>query len=325
MRFALCANMLIFLYGPDAYRLQQTKQNIIKEYRRKHSSGMNIFDFDLSNASYLEKLLDTVKSLSFFSEHKLLVCKYLFDNKITASMVAEYISKYNLHTISDLTLMAVENFSEKDLALKHKELFRLLSSKNNMVKNIENLEGARLTEWIWNEFDLRGCSIDDEALKKLIIIVGNDSWALINEIEKLCVYKKRGNVVVADLELLIIPKVNLNIFDLIDAIGARNNKKAFELLYHELKTGRDPYYLLTMVIYQFRNLLVVKDLQRQKYSESEIAIKAKLHPFVVKKALKSPFQFDEVVKIYNQLFSIDTGFKMGKISLEDSLYNLVVV
>lgn len=317
--------MLIFLYGPDAYRLQEAKQNITKEYKKKHSSGMNIFDFDLSNPDNLTGLLDAIKSSSFFNEHKLLVCKNVFGNKVAASTAVEYITKYTLDSMSDLTLMVVENFNEKDLVLKNKELFKLLSGKNSVVKNIESLEGTKLSEWIQDEFRLRECSIKSDALKNLIAITGNDSWALVNEIGKLCTYKKRGEMAVADVSLLTVPRADLNIFDLIDAIGAQNNKKAFELLYREFKTGRDPYYLLTMVIYQFRNLLVVKDLQRQKYSESEIATKAKLHPFVVKKALRSPFQFDGVVKIYSQLLSIDTGFKAGRLNLEDSLYGLIIV
>lgn len=317
--------MLIFLYGPDAYRLQETKQNIIKEYLKKHSSGVNIFDFDLSDPDNLIGLLDAIKSSSFFNEHKLLVCKNVFSNKITASTAVEYITKYKLGSISDLTLMVVENFNEKDLLLKNKELFKLLAGRDGMVKNIENLEGAKLSEWVQNELSSRECSISNDALKNLIAITGNDSWALFNEIEKLTAYADGEGIGVADIDLLVSQSKELNIFDLIDAIGAQNNKKAFELLYRELKTGRDPYYLLTMAIYQFRSLIVVKDLQRQKHSESEIAAKAKLHPFVVKKALRSPFQLDQATKIYDRLLSIDTGFKMGNLNLEDSLYGLTII
>lgn len=316
--------MIIFLYGPDAYRLQQTKQNIIKEYRKKHSSGVNIFDFDLSDTGNLGRLLDAIKSSSFFNEHKLLVCKNLFSNKLTASTTVEYIAKYKLDNISDLTLISTENLSEKDLVFKHKELFNLLSAKSSLVKDITNLEGTKLSEWAKNEFQLRGCSIDNNALRNLTAIIGNDSWALINEIEKLTAYKNGGEVDVVAVNLLVNRPKELNVFELIDAVGSRNKQKAFELLYRELKTGRDPYYILIMVIYQFRNLVIIKDLQRQKYSESEIAKKSKLHPFVIKKGLKSSFQFDEVVKMYGRLLSIDSGFKMGNLNLENSLYGLTL-
>ena len=116
----------------------------------------------------------------------------------------------------------------------------------------------------------------------------------------------------------------MNIFDLIDALGAKNRLQATELLYKELKTGRDPYYILTMAIYQFRNMLTIKDLRNRNYSEVEISKKAKLHPFVVKKALKNPFELEEALKTYGKLLAIDTSFKTGQSDLSNSLYGLVI-
>ena len=311
------------MYGPDVYRLQQTKQNIIKEYRKKHSSGVNIFDFDLSDAGNLARLLDTVKSSSFFNEHKLVALSNTFSKKVVADEVGEMIGVHNIVSAFDITLMLTEPSNEKDLATKSNVLFKLVTDKQNMVKNFNPLDGTRLAQWVQEEFKFRNCSIDHRALNKLIDAIGNDSWALTNEIDKLTAYAGEREIGIADIDLLVNQSKELNIFELINAIGSRNNKKAFELLYCELKTGRDPYYLLTMAAYQFRNLIVVKDLQRQKYSESDIATKTKMHPFVIKKAARSPFQFEEVAQIYGRLLSIDNGFKLGKLNLEDSLYTLV--
>lgn len=317
--------MLIFLYGSDAYRLQQTKQTIVEGYRKKHSSGVNIFDFDLSDTSSLVGLFNAIKSSSFFNEHKLLVCRNPFNNRTAASTLFEYINKYNLQSASDLTLVIIGGLSEKDLTLKHKELFKLLSDKSGIIKNIEILDGTKLSEWLRNEFHLRKCSISNDALRFLTVTVGNEGWALINEVEKLCTYKDGGDITIADISLLTVPRINLNIFDFTDALGRQNRNKALELLYYELKTGRDPYYLLTMATHYFRNLILVKDLQKQKCSELEIAKKTKLHPFVIKKAVKSPFRFEEPIQIYGRLLSIDIGFKLGRLDLEDSLYDLAMV
>lgn len=316
--------MVIFLYGPDAYRLQQTKQNIIKEYRKKHSSGVNIFDFDLSDSNNLARLLDAIKSSSFFNEHKLIALSNAFSKKMVADEVSNMLSDYDIIQASDVTLMLTEPSNEKDLATKSGVLFKLVTDKKNMVKNFNPLDGARLAQWVQEEFKFRNCSIDHGALTKLIDTVGNDSWALTNEIEKLTAYAGKRGIGVADVDLLVNQSKELNIFDLIDAIGSQNNKKAFELLYCELKTGRDPYYILTMIIYQFRNLLTVRDLQDRGLPEAEISKKAQLHPFVVKKSLRSPFNTERSIRIYNNLLALDTGFKMGKFNLEDSLYGLLL-
>lgn len=285
---------------------------------------MNVFDFDLSDTSNLARLLDTVKSSSFFNEHKLIILSGAFSKKTVADEVGDIISIHNINSAPDITLMLTEPSGDKDLATKSNVLFKLVTDKKNIVKNFDPLSGAELTQWIQEEFKLRNCSIDRSALNKLIDAVGNDSWALVNEIEKITAYAGERGIGIADVDLLVNQSKELNIFDLIDALGSRNNKKAFELLYRELKTGRDPYYLLTMATYQFRNLIVIKDLQRQRYPESEMATKTKMHPFVIKKAVRSPFQLEEVTQIYSQLLLIDNGFKLGKLNLEDSLYGLTL-
>lgn len=316
--------MIIFLYGPDAYRRQENKQNIIKEYRKKYSSGMNIFDFDLSDVNNLDKLLDTVLSSSFFNEHRLVTLSNSFSKKTVADELSKLIGAHNITSAPDITFLFTESSSEKDLIAKSDILFKLITDRKNIVKIFKPLAGAELAQWIKEGFKLRNCSINLNGLNRLIGAVGNDSWALTNEIEKLTAYASEREIGVTDIDLLVSQSQELNIFDLIDAIGSQNQKEAFELLYCELKTGRDPYYILTMIIYQFRNLLAVKDLKDRGLHETEISKKSQLHPFVVKKTLKSPFQFDELVKIYSRLISIDSGFKMGSLNLEDSLYGLTL-
>lgn len=322
MRFTFCASMLFFLYGSDAYRLKQAKDGLVSRYKLKYPGGMNRFYFDLSEQTDISHLENAIKSSSFFNEHKLIVCKNIFSKKATAELIAGWIKEYAITRATDITLMAVEDLTEKELIAKNGEVFKLLSGDKNIVKNIEPLSGAKLAEWARKEFEARGCSIEPAVLNSLLNMAGNDSWAVINEVEKLTAYKT-DKITVADIQNLVHAKVDMKIFDLIDALGAKNRPKAMELLYKELKTGRDPYYILTMIIYQFRNILTIKDLQKRSHSESEIIQKTKIHPFVVKKALKSPFQPEEAARIYSQLLAIDTGFKISKIDLEDSLYGLI--
>lgn len=325
--------MIVFLYGSDAYRLKQAKDDLVNRYKAKYPGGINRFYFDFSEQTDIDLFENAVKSYSFFNEHKLLVCKNIFSRKTTTELIANCIKKYAIAQVADITLIAVENFTEKELLAKNTEVFKLLFNDKNIVKNIEPLSGARLAEWAGKEFKARKCSIEPNVLNSLINMTGNDSWAIINEIDKLVNYKGHpcsskddpcSEITAADIQNLVKAKIDMNIFDLVDALGAKNHQRAIELLYRELKTSRDPYYILTMVIYQFRNILTVKDLQKRNHSEFEISRKAKLHPFVAKKALKSPFEISEATKIYGQLLAIDTGFKTSQIDLEESLYSLAI-
>ena len=316
--------MIIFLYGPDSYRLKQNSQIVLDNYRKKYPAGI-FFKFDLADTDEIAKAEDTVKGGSLFGEIKLLVLKNVFSNKAGSDRMGELIKTQNLLKEKNIVLLLVENQEGKELA-KNKTLFTLLAGKDNMVRNIEYLEGEKLTKWIKNEFALRKCFIELDAIKELIATVGNESRSLMNEIDKLCNFKVNGVIKREDVALLGFKKIDLNIFDFVDALAGKNKARAYEILFKEIKNGRDPYYLLTMIVYGFRNLLVVKDLSDRGIFLNDITKKARLHPFVAKKAYQSAGKFSlaELKNIYEHLLDLDINSKEGTVNLTDSLFSFIL-
>ncbi len=323
--------MIIFLYGSDGYRLKQKSEEIIASYRKKHQSGLNFFKFDCADISAGEfiKIDEAVKNSSFFNEVKLIVLNNPFSQKIIADKLGELIKQYGLDKMKDVVVLAVENSDGGASWNGSRGLAELLKKPGNLVENINCLKGVKLTNWIKNEFAARGCATEPAALEQLIERAGNDSFSLAVNIDKLSNYLSGNGVKKIlkpeDVELLIAGKIDLNIFDLVDAIASKNKVRALDILYKELKTGRDANYILTMIIFQFRNLLTVKDLASRTVAPDLISKKAGLHPFVVKKTMRElgKYQIDELKHIYGRLLDIDVFYKEGRVALEDSLFNLV--
>lgn len=315
--------MIIFLYGQDGYRLFKAREGIISEYKKKYSSGVNLFYVDLSSDSYSKQLSDILKSASFFNEHKLAVLSGAFSRKTTADSLCEIAD--DLSSAKDMTFFFCESLPEKDLASKGKNLLKKLSSEKNTVKTFDFLEDAKLTGWVQEEFRTRNCSIGSVALRTLINSVGNDSWALINEIEKLAAFKRAGEIAPTDIELLSSHDPETNVFGFLDMLSAGRAKEATVLLYKEIKSGADPYQLLGAVAYQFRNTLIINDLAGRGMSSQDIAKKAGLHPFVVKKTLANigKFKDKEMKSAYKKLLDIDIRSKMGLANIGDSLFELI--
>jgi len=115
----------------------------------------------------------------------------------------------------------------------------------------------------------------------LAFYLGNDLWQMNREITKLIHYQPK--ITSESIDLLVKPKIEPNIFQAIDALGEKNKKTALKLLYQHLEKGDNEIYLLTMLAYQFRNLIKLKSLIEQNTPYYNLAKKAKLHPFVVKK------------------------------------------
>ena len=73
-----------------------------------------------------------------------------------------------------------------------------------------------------------------------------------------------------------------------------------------------------MIAFQFRNLLLVKSSEQEgSFAGNPFALAGKLgmHPFVLRKTIQQAklFTFEELKKIYRDIFQADLNIKTGKI------------
>jgi DNA polymerase-3 subunit delta len=316
--------MIIFLYGQDSYRLKQNLEKIVDEYRRKYS-GLN-FDFlDLHEAGHFSKLEGAIKTNSFFNEKRLIVAKNAF---AVSEEVAALIKTWNLVDDKDRILLFYENTDKPELTKKGKKLFALLTDKLNVVKIFQPLEGKYLENWLAKEIKQSGAEIDPPALKKLVAYAGKDSWRLGQEVNKLANYKyvaELKRISVEDVKLLVQPDEDLGIFEVIDAIASKNKAKASAMLHSYLGLDYDPHYVLSMIIFQFRNLLRVKSLVKNAIPYSDMLQKTSFKPFVLNKTYEQcrRFDLDELKQLFAYLARLDLESKSGQINLTDGLYQFV--
>jgi DNA polymerase-3 subunit delta len=148
---------------------------------------------------------------------------------------------------------------------------------------------------------------------------------LDKEIQKLISYADGKIISDKDVDILVKASLDSNIFKTIDALGANNKKEAIRLIHEHLKNGDDPFYLMSMFVYQFRNMLKVADLKEKKANEYEIAKMTRMHPFVIKKSLAQlrNFSFPRLEKIYRKLGAMDLMIKIGKMDIRLALDKFV--
>ena len=308
--------MIIFLYGQDTYRSRQKLNQIIEHYKKIHKSGLNLKFFDCQTADF-QDFEDEIRSNSMFKEKKLIVLKNIFLNQKFKENFLKNSSK--LSQSNDIILFHEEReISSTDL------LFKFLK-KQVKSQEFKPLEGQKLKNWAKKELSKFRTEISPEALDKLINFVGNDLWQLSNEVKKLVNFKAKGKIGPEDVELLVKPKIEADIFKTIDAIALKNKKQALKLLHKHLEKGDNPLYLLSMINFQFRNLLIIKDLIEKNRPYYSILKTSKLHPFVVKKSYQQAQKFtsQELKKIYQKIFQVDLTIKTGKIEPETALDILI--
>ena len=186
-------------------------------------------------------------------------------------------------------------------------------SEKKIKKGIEFklLKGTEIREWMLSELRKQGFAIAPDAialLEKRYI----DTWQTKLQLDKLCnyAYKKRV-ITLSDMDAVSDVAIEENIFRLTDAIANKNKRDAILLLDGQLASGADPYYLFSMVVFQFRNMLAPGRLG--------------LHPYAAQKARTAAGKFDagKLKKLYESLHQLEIDVKKGIRNMEEGLYQFI--
>ena len=301
--------MIIFLYGQDSYRSRQKLNEFVNRYKRVHKKAWELRRFE-GKGMGLRNLRDEIKTASIFGEKKL----FLLENVFSDQEIKDWLVKSKeaiLSSNNNILIYEGTGVSKKD------KFFKFLL-KNSRSQEFVFLRTRQLKNWVMIEFSRNNIKIQETALNKLVDFVGSDLWQMANEVKKLTAYRGRGGVVeIDDIRTLVKPKIEADIFKTINAIAGGNKKTALGLLRAHLGLGAFPLYLFSMIDFQYRNLLIVKDLTERGLSPYSSG----LHPYAVRKALPllKKFTFGKLKKIYRRLFQLDLEIKSGRLSSELAL------
>jgi len=297
--------MIILLYGEDTYRERGKLREIMEEHKLKHKSGLNLRYLEGKTISF-EDLRNEILGISMFKEKKLVVVLNPLSN---SKLKEDLLEKGEVFVSSDNLLLLVEQSK-----LLKKDKFLSFMEKNGKVQDFELLTGVKLKNWVKKRVEEKGGEINEIVLDKLIEHVGSDLWRMENEIMKLINYSK--NISEKNIDLLVHPNHETNIFDTIDAIAVKNKKKAMNLIKNHIEKGESAIYILAMIASQIRNILSVKSGGTGQLG---------MHPFVFRKTTSQAknFSLDELKKIYARITQLDSEIKVGKIDQSIALDVLI--
>jgi DNA polymerase-3 subunit delta len=185
----------------------------------------------------------------------------------------------------------------------------------------------QIPTWIEAKVREYGKKIEREALQILHNYVGNNLSDLAFEIEKLVMYVgERGSINSLDVQSAVGFSKTYNFFQLDDAIGEKNCKKALEILSNLFLVGEKPGTLIYRLTEHLERLIKVKSPVIQR-GES-LASVLKVHPYFVQKyqSQAESFSLEELEKGLVLLYQTDVDLKSSrmpdKILMELLVYNL---
>jgi DNA polymerase-3 subunit delta len=271
-----------------------------------------------------------------FSEKKLAIIENLFEAPAEVrERFIKYLELSGLAKNAECFLIIAQELrpnnerkTKEKYVLKdfNRKLFEKLTAKLISSEEFNPLSGAKLENWIKNEVAAQGGKIESPAIKKLAVYVGSDLWQMTNEIKKLTAFcGQNAPVQSQDIDNLVKSKIESDVFKTIDALAARQKVAAFKYLYRNLVQGESEISLMGMLVYQFRNLVLVKNQTEQGVPVYGLEKKLKMHPFVLRKTFEQSknFSYAALQKIYERLAYLDLAIKRGQIEPRAAL-DLVV-
>lgn len=301
-------NNVYLLYGEEAY--------LKKQYKDKLRNAMVAPDDTMNYAYYegkgvnVKEIIDLAETLPFFAERRLIIMENTGFFKNATPELADYIKEMPEST----SMIFIE--SEVD---KRGKLYKAVQSKGRVVE-LGRQDEATLLRWIVGSVKREGKQISEGTVRYFLTKVGTDMENIQKELEKLfCYTLEKDKITVEDVETICTTQITNQIFDMVNAVADKQQRKALDYYYDLLALKEPPMRILFLLARQFKLLLEVKTLDKQGYARKDIASKTGMHPFVVGKYQEQAKSFSqkELRAIMEEGAEIEESVKTG--SLTDTL------
>ncbi|MFH0928194.1 MAG: hypothetical protein V1821_01835 [bacterium] len=162
---------------------------------------------------------------------------------------------------------------------------------------------------------------------EIIRRIGDDTWSLNLELDKLLAYAHGAPISLSMVALLVTEKPEDEIFALVDALAASDRRRAFRLLNDQLELGANALYLLSMIGRQARLILAATSAYSDGYrTASDLAKALGVHPFVAKKMLTLASRPSTWAgNLMSCLVKIDEQIKRGRIDGDTAIVLAAII
>lgn len=116
----------------------------------------------------------------------------------------------------------------------------------------------KLQKWVRRRFAAFDKELDDNAIDHLLFTCGSLMDGLVPEINKIAAYAKGKRVTVADIDAVADPVLDARIFDMTNAVTARDYDRAAAVLAELLRMQTEPIAILAVLGRELRQLYTAR-------------------------------------------------------------------
>lgn len=232
-----------WLEGDEPYFIDQVVHYAEHDILSESEAGFNLTVFYGRDADWAT-VINACRRYPMFSERQVVLIK--------EAQHMRDIDKLEAYVENPLpsTVLVV---AYKDKKVDGRSKFSKVLKDKGEVFTTKKLYDNQLPEWVNGMVERHGLSINQKALLLIVDHIGNDLSRLQNEVEKLAVNLKGKKTITEEhIEEFIGISKEFNVFELQDAIAAKNLPKAIRIIqYFKSNPKAGPIQLLLPTLYGY--------------------------------------------------------------------------
>lgn len=291
------------IYGDEPYMVRYYK-NKIKSMLAAEGDDMNSSFFE-GDSIPLDEVASLGSTLPFFAEKRLILMENtgLFQS---SNDMADLLSAF-----PDTTCVV---FAEKRVD-KRNRLYKWIQ-KNGCITECAARSEKDLVPWVGKYMKHHGKDCPRRTIEYLLSKTGFQMDSIINELDKLIGYTgERTEITDSDVDMISSGQPAGKIFDMIDAVIARENELVFRL-YGDLLELKEPPPVILHLLGRHINILIQMKESGTSLPDRDVAKKIGIPFFTVKKykSQAAHFSRQQLLSLLEERADCEERFKTGKLS-----------
>lgn len=319
------------IYGDEKYLVKHYTSLLTEKLIKKEFADFNFHSYEGKGIDF-DEVKSACEALPMFDDYSCILIKDL----PLDSMTVENSDKL-LGIISDIpetTVIVISLLTLED-NLKSAKGKKILTHFNSVGCVVELTKAGmnQLVKLIDKGAQSRDCQFGSKEAEYLVSLVGDDMTVVLNELEKICAYKRNGKIEKADIDAVVVKNLQARVFDLTKALANGDCDVAMSILDTLMSMKEEPINILAVMmtnyIDMYRAYVYKSGGLRAEDAAKDFNYKNK--EFRLRNASKyiSKYSVNQLRKFLDVLNEADAKLKSlpvpGRLVLEETITKLLLV
>lgn len=324
---------IIFISGIDTYWVR-TEKSRWKEVFRTRQWWENIEEIRIEDVKDWRRIEQDMQSIGLFSTKRLWCFSWWFSKKKREDEDG-WEKKRKWDGIEENILKLIAHLEDDHFVIFSNLLFD--AERWTLIPWLNSHADVRTFWDVWTSdiWERRFPEVESNIITRVLrsyreaedtkeILSNTFSDAIGGSLEKLSMIRSSRTIRESDIEESLDQTYSGKIFDLTDAILAKDIRKV-RLLFSHILESTTPYELLPVLIGSLRGALFVKYLQSRGKDEQDIASLLKIHPYVLTKSMRARITYRELAQFSQKLIDANIAYKSGRWMRDPELWRIFAI